>query len=182
MHKYPHNDAMMSLYFTGCHFHYFTWGCATRSKHTWHTQWYTSMQKYLTSNTSRANIRWSSMGFSHYTDEAKHLDMTLLHSNVQYRHIAVYRAFACDVSQRCMSSDFWCCAGIQVEEKFSVLHDAPVICTPNIDHGWWTHLTSTFNITTHYMLYVSGKHSGCVVSDFLIQAPIYLYMAFSVEM
>ena len=32
------------------------------------------------------------------------------------------------------------------------------------------------------MLYVSGKHSGYVVSDFPTQAPIYLYMAFSVEM
>ena len=108
-------------------FHYFTSGCATRSKHTWHTELYTMIYKCAKVPDKQHLQCQHSLEFngvpSYCTDEAKHLDMTLLHSNVQYRHIAVYRAFACDVSQRRMSSDFWCCAGVQV----SVLHDAPVI-------------------------------------------------------
>jgi len=32
-----------------------------------------------------------------------------------------------------------------------------------------------FNVAAWYMLYVRRKHTGCVVSDFPIQAPICLY-------
>jgi len=41
--------------------------------------------------------------------------------------------------------------------------------------SWWTYLTSMFDIATRYMLYVRHERTGCIVPDFPIQAPIYLY-------
>ena len=41
--------------------------------------------------------------------------------------------------------------------------------------NWWTYLTSMFDIATRYILYVRCERTGCVVPDFHVQAPIYLY-------
>ena len=57
-----------------------------------------------------------------------------------------------------------------------------VCCTMRVQNAaqtwllhWWTYLTSMFDITTQYMLYVRRERNGCIVPDFPIQAPIYLY-------
>ena len=83
----------------------------------------------------------------------------------------LYRAFSCDVTVtwKPYGRPFWCA----VEWRLSMLHDVRAKYSPDLTADGLT--SQVCSISLPGTLYVRCERTRCIVPDFPIQAPIYLY-------